>query len=77
MKMHIEVTDTFGGEANYAWVRRKTVEVPEKITRRSVVQRAKKEMGWTGERCKMHDYSEAIELWLAGAHIVMFITFGE
>ena len=75
MKMHIEVTDTFGGEANYAWVKRKTVEMPEGITRRSVVQRAKKEMGWTGERCTMRDYSEAIELWLTGAHIVMFITF--
>jgi len=42
-----------------------------------LVRIAKKEKGWTGERCKMYDYSEAIELWLAGAHIVMFITFGE
>lgn len=25
----IEHTDTFGGEANYCWVRRETVEEPE------------------------------------------------
>ena len=26
MKYYIEVTDTFGGEANYCWVKRFTVE---------------------------------------------------
>ena len=25
----VELTDTFGGEANYCWVRRKTVTMPE------------------------------------------------
>lgn len=28
-KYQIELTDTFGGEANYAWVRRASVTVPE------------------------------------------------
>ena len=26
MKFNIELTDTFGGEANYGWVRRYTIE---------------------------------------------------
>jgi hypothetical protein len=28
-KYEIELTDTFGGEANYSWVRRATVHMPE------------------------------------------------
>lgn len=28
-KYQIELTDTFGGEANYSWVRRASVTVPE------------------------------------------------
>jgi hypothetical protein len=28
-KYEIELTDTFGGEANYCWVKRATVHVPE------------------------------------------------
>ena len=27
MKYHVELTDTFGGERNYSWVRRKNIEV--------------------------------------------------
>ena len=80
MLMHIEVTDTFGGEANYAWVRRKTVEVPDKALKtanRTLVRIAKKEMGWTGERCTTQAFGEMIEVRLNCAHIVMFITFGE
>ena len=80
MRMHIEVTDTFGGEANYAWVRRKTVEVPDKALKtanRTLVRIAKKEMGWTGERCTTQALGEMIEVRLNCAHIVMFITFGE
>ena len=80
MKMHIEVTDTFNGEANYAWVRRKTVEVPDKALKtanRTLVRIAKKEMGWTGERCTTQALGDMIEVRLNCAHIVMFITFGE
>lgn len=29
MKFNIEYTDTFGGEANYCWVQRAVVEMPE------------------------------------------------
>ncbi len=33
-KFQIEVTDTFAGEANYCWVKRETIEVPEYNNRR-------------------------------------------
>jgi hypothetical protein len=29
MKFDVEYTDTFSGEANYSWVRRATVDMPE------------------------------------------------
>ena len=50
---HIEVTDTFGGEANYCWVRRSTTKA---TTRRGVVRAIKAEMGITGERASVRDY---------------------
>jgi hypothetical protein len=28
-KYNVEYTDTFGGEANYSWVKRKTIYMPE------------------------------------------------
>ena len=29
MKFNVEYTDTFSGEANYAWVKRATITMPE------------------------------------------------
>lgn len=44
--MHdIEVTDTFGGEANYCWVKR---GVTRAKSRRGLIEAAKKLAGWTG-----------------------------
>lgn len=42
---HIEVTDTFGGEANYCWVKRGTTRAN---TRRGLLKAAKDLAGWTG-----------------------------
>jgi hypothetical protein len=53
MKINIEVTDTFGGEANYSWVNRKTYEFDENSapSRQGIVRLAKKFMGMTGDPC--------------------------
>jgi hypothetical protein len=45
MPYHIEVTDTFGGEANYCWVKRGTTQA---IYRRPLVKAVKDLAGWTG-----------------------------
>ena len=50
MKFEAELTDTFGGEANYSWVRRRTFEAPPDISDLALVRRAKRELGITGER---------------------------
>jgi len=69
----IEYTDTFGGEANYSWVRRKTLTLPANITDRALVQRAKLEMGLTGCQCRKEDMGDLIALYPQGSCTVLFI----
>ncbi len=69
----VELTDTFGGEANYSWVKRKTFEAPRTISDRALVRRAKALIGLQGRHIKS-DLGETIELRFAGQCIVCFIT---
>jgi hypothetical protein len=41
---NIEITDTFGGEANYCWVKRGTTTAK---TRRGIIKAVKDLAGWT------------------------------
>lgn len=70
----IEYTDSFGGEANYAWAYRKTLELPADISDLALVRRAKAAMGLTGTRCKRSSHSDTIELRPVGTCTVCFIT---
>jgi hypothetical protein len=65
----IEVTDTFGGEANYSWVNKYCVEATDK----TAVRRAKKAIGWNGIRCDREDCGEFIKLIPRGMCQVAFI----
>jgi hypothetical protein len=89
----IEITDTFGGEANYCWVRRHSFTMPEmtrygydgsqgytkaaKTYRRELVKRAKALAGWTGARCEVTDFGDTVEIRPRGAALVAFVTFKE
>lgn len=75
--VHIEVTDTFGGEANYSWCRRHTVQVPALSSNMSIVRRVKREIGWTGLACQVSNFGDMIELRRSASCMVCFITFGE
>ena len=70
----VEITDTFSGEANYAWVRRRTLLTPPALSRRSLVRRAKALMGWNSVPCATTDWDDCIELRPRGMAQVMFIT---
>jgi len=74
MKITAEYTDTFAGEANYAWVRRRTVDVPDNASDRMIVRRAKAALGLAGVRCRRTDIGETIELRPVGSCTVVFIT---
>lgn len=72
-----EVTDTFGGEANYSWVKRGTIESQpnEVYTDLAAVRRVKKAIGWNGLRCTVEHDSDSITLRPIGYNQVCFIGF--
>lgn len=87
----IEITDTFGGEANYSWVKRDIIAMPElthygydggsnygkanKVFRRELVRKAKAIAGWTGWRCNVEDWGDMIRIEPRGACMVAFVTY--
>lgn len=74
MKMDMELTDTFGGEANYSWVLRQTDEIDEKLSDLAVVRRAKRWAGLTGCRCEVDNYDDAITIRPRGMCQVLFVN---
>ena len=75
MKLSCELTDTFGGEANYSWVRRAEVDLPDAATARQQITAAKAALGLTGCRCVKSDLGDLIELRPSGSCTIAFITF--
>ena len=75
--IHYEITDTFGGEANYSWVKRGKIQCKpgEDCSDLAAVRRAKKHAGWENLRCKREDYGATIVLRPVGRCIIMFIDF--
>lgn len=77
IKVNYEHTDTFGGEANYSWVNRGTIELPDNASDVATVRAVKRELGMTGARCTKSSYGDLIELRPRGVCHVVFISFGE
>lgn len=91
MPYQVELTDTFGGEPNYCWVRRANVTMPElthygydggtnyakanKVYQRELMKRAKASVGMTGVRGVTHSYGDGYEFRPYGLLQVMFVTW--
>jgi len=89
----VEYTDTFCGEANYSWVKRETVSMPEltqygynggtnyiranKTFKRELMKKAKAKIGLTGVRGKVYDHGDMVEFRPYGLCTVMFINYSE
>lgn len=89
----VEYTDTFGGEANYCWVRRATVSMPElthyrydggtnyvktnRVHRRELMRRAKAAVGLTGVRGGTSDMGGMLEFRPYRSATVMFVIYRE
>ena len=73
MQWNLELTDTFGGQANYSWCNRETIELPETASDRQIITAAKAALGLTGQRCRRFSYGEGFELRPVGACAVAFI----
>lgn len=75
IRYNVELTDTFGGEANYSWVRRATITVPDTISDLALVRRAKAAIGLTGCRCRRDDMGDDIALRPVGTNTIAFISY--
>jgi hypothetical protein len=74
LRFRAELTDTFGGEANYSWVRRAEIEAPADISDLALVRRAKAALGLSGVRCERSNHGDMLELRPYGSCTVMFIS---
>lgn len=85
-----EYTDTFGGEANYSWVKRGTVTMPDwdkfsdwngrrepKGYKPMLMRKAKEAVGLTGVRGVSTTYGDTLEFRPFKRCAVLFITFKE
>lgn len=83
MAYKVEVTDTFGGEANYSWVRRYSIAAPtceygtseRSQYSRTLVRRAKAAAGWAGLRCTVDNSGDHITVWPSGRNAPCWIMF--
>jgi len=86
----VEFTDTFGGEANYAWVRRARIQVPEwphfkgwdgngrvepRGYKRELMRRAKAAVGLTGVRGETCEIGDMIEFRPYRSATVLFVNW--
>lgn len=87
-----EYTDTFGGEANYAWVKRGKVSVPDwdkfsdwdgngrrepKGYQQYVMRKAKAAVGLTGVRGRTYAYGDGYEFRPYRMRTVLFVSWAE
>ena len=68
----IEVTDLFGGEANYAWVERSKLRVPDGISDLALVRRIKSAAGYSGIRGRTYVSGGSVEIRFPGRCVVIF-----
>lgn len=73
MEYDIEYTDTFGGQANYSWVKRLSIKAPSS-KRRAIIRAAKAALALTGQRCEVVDFGDMIELRPRRSCTVAFIV---
>lgn len=73
----LEYTDTFGGDANYSWIRRETMPSKEGETQRSIMRRAKAEMGLTGLKGETYNYGDFLQFKPRGYCTVLFVQWEE
>lgn len=76
LRFKAELTDTFGGQANYSWVDRGSFTVAEGQDKPATLKRmAKRSMGMTGVPGRWEEYDGELAFYPRGACMVLFVTF--
>jgi len=68
-----ELTDTFGGQANYSWCDRSEFITAENTSCIAIVRRAKLAAGLSGVRGRTSSFGEGFEFRPYGMCVVLFI----
>ena len=74
MMAHVEYTDLFCGEANYAWVKHFDFDCTG-MTDLQIIRRAKSELGISGKRAA-HSFNQC-DLARYFSSTVLFVSFSE
>lgn len=70
--MEYEITDTFGGEANYSWTRHGILTAK---TKRGQIREIKALMGITGRRARVSDWGDMIRIDPVGRDAPCVVAF--
>jgi hypothetical protein len=73
-KWNFEETDTFGGEANYAWVNRVSIQMPVGSDKNAIKKAVDKEFGYEGGIFSINEIGEGFEIVPTGACVIVFAT---
>jgi hypothetical protein len=76
MPMNLEYTDTFGGQANYSWVRRAHI-AGDGLSQLALIRRAKRWAGLSGVRCEVSCYGDVYEIRPRGMATVLFAQWAD
>jgi hypothetical protein len=60
-EIEVQYTDTFGGEPNYCWLKRATLEIPHGLSNRGIMRRMKAAVGLSGVRGRSTSYGDSWE----------------
>ena len=74
MKWSAELTDTFGGQANYSWVQREDLKVNANYSGPWIVRTAKAAFGLTSVPHKTEDYGHSMTVHFPSINSVLFLT---
>jgi hypothetical protein len=71
----VTVTDTFGGEANYGWVKRYEFTPRNPESQRSVIRQAKALANMTAVKADTYDYGDGYTVKPRGYNQIIFVDF--
>jgi len=77
MKYQFELTDTFGGEANYSWVKREVVTLPDNATDKQIARKLRAFAGYLAKHGTTDIYGDTIEFRPRGDCVVAFASYVE
>ena len=72
-----EWTDTYGGDANYSWVKRATIKAEGGTSDLALMRRAKAALGLSGLRGRTYQHGDMIEFRPYRMCCVLFVTWSD